>query len=528
MKTRPTTLLWALPLALLLVAPGCDDATTTSTDDGAEAVLPGKADNYLSPTSREYSVWGDGQIELDRDTWADADADAREAHVRELVDHRVKAYTHYINEYLTDKGHGDSNADYGGFAGLVRGTTSDFIVEQVDDDGLAWIFLWEVEMGGPRDLLSVVPTVTEDGVEYVIVKLPVLTERQLEYSSFPKDFDPSTYSGEIEEIQVIIEPIEESSDGYPEYDQLFEDDLLDVVIVVGGDYNEARYDLQQTEEIYGWLKSAGYEHDTEVYTDLTLASPPFKKSITVEGREVAVEVTLLWGDILPIADIDQLRQRIIEAYEGADVIIYDGHAGEDPDYSGVVYHYNPRHAISATQLAQLNLPDRYQIYLFNGCKTYGAYPEAVMKNTVKTTKTVDIVSTVNFSWLSQQTFTTSGFLRELLGQSGGTHDPRTWREVLTAINQRANYNVYYGVHGIDDNPHLNPYADVSTLCDSCSGDRDCPGAGNLCVRLADGGKHCAAECTADDGCPSGYVCGEIAVGYRVTGHQCLPKSYRCE
>ncbi|TNF24291.1 MAG: hypothetical protein EP329_25195 [Deltaproteobacteria bacterium] len=526
---RRNTLLSLLPFALLLTAPACDDASTPVDDGAAEAVLPGKADNYLSPTSREYKVWGDGQITLDREAFVDAERSQQEAEVRNIVGYRVKAYTYYVNAYLTDKGHGASNADYGGFGGFVRGTTSDFIVEPVDDEGLNWIFLWEVEMGGPRDLLSEVPKVKgDDGTEYVIVKMPKLTASQLQYGSFPKDFDPATYTGEMEELQVIIEPTDESFDGYPEYDQLFDDGLLDVVIVVGGDYNDARYDIQQTEDIFGWLKSAGYTHEATQYTDLKLDSAPFKKSMKVNGHEVAVEITLVWGDIVPIADIGLLRQRIIEAYENADIVIYNGHAGEDPDYSGVVYHYNPRHAISATQLGQLDLPDRYQIYLFNGCKTYAAYPEAVMANTVKTTKTVDIVSTVNFSWLSQQTFTTSGFIRELLALSGGTHDPRTWREVLTSVNARANYNVYYGVHGIDDNPHMNPYADPASLCASCSSDNDCPGAGNLCVKLADGGKHCAAECTADDGCPDGYVCGEIAIGYRITGHQCLPKSYRCE
>lgn len=525
---RRTTLL-CVPFIALFGLSACDSGASTGDDQGGEAVLPGKADNYLSPTSQEYKVWGLGQIELDRETWGDADPAAREAHVRELVGYHVKAYTHFVNAYLTDKGHGDSNKDYGGFAGLVRGTTSDYVVDAVDDAELSWAYIWEVEMGGPRDLLARVPLVTgEDGTQYALVKLPKLTDSQLQYASYPSSFDPATYTGEVEEIQVVIEPSKESFDGYPEYPQLFQDGLLDVVIVVGGDYNEARHDLKQTEEIFNWLKSAGYKHEAQAWTDLKLDSPPFTGAIDANGDTVQIEITLLYGDILPIADIGQLRQRIIEAYETADVIIYDGHAGEDPDYSGVVYHYNPRHAISATQLAQLDLPEKYQIYLFNGCKTYGAYPEAVMKNGTKTTKSVDIVSTVNFSWLSQQTFTTSGFLRELLMKVGKTHDPRTWREVLTSINQRANYNVYYGVHGIDDNPHLNPYADATTLCASCARDSDCPGAGNMCIKLSDGGKRCAAECTADDGCPSGYTCGDIAVGGRITGRQCLPRSYSCQ
>ena len=193
-----TTLLPVLLVGVLGLS-ACDDGAT-ATDDEAEAVLPGKADNYLSPTSREYKVWGLGQIALDAAAWADADATEREAHVRGLVGYHVKAYAHFVNEYLTDKEHSDANKDYGGFAGLIRGTTSDYKVEAVDDAGLSWAYTWEVEMGAPRDLLAKVPLVTgDDGHQYVIVKLPVLTESQLQFATYPASFDPATYTGEMEQ-----------------------------------------------------------------------------------------------------------------------------------------------------------------------------------------------------------------------------------------------------------------------------------------------------------------------------------------
>ena len=517
-------------LTLVALAPACDDPAADGAEDlAAEAVLPGKADNYLSPTSREYHVWGMGQIDLDRETWASQDPAAKEAHVREQLGYRVKAYAHFVNAYLTDKGHGATNADYGGFGGLVHGKSTDFVIDPVDADQLAWAFIWELELGAPRDLLDRVPLETgANGDQVVVVQIPALSESDLEYARYPKDFDPSKYTGAMEELEVVVEPKSESSDGYPEYDRLFADGRFDVTIVVGGDYNAERYDLQQAEAIFAWLKSAGYKHAAAKYTELKVDSPPFTGKFTAQGRTVEVAITLLHPAVAPVAELDLLRQRIIEAYEQDDVVIYDGHAGEDPDYSGIVYHYNPRHAISASGLAQLDLPEaKYQIFLFNGCKTYAAYPDAVMKNPRKTTKTLDIVSTVNFSWLNQQTFTTSGFIRELLAKSGATHDPRTWREVLTSINAQANANVYYGVHGIDDNPHLNPYADVASLCRPCAKDADCPGAGNLCLAFSGGKKHCTAECTADDGCPDGYVCGDIAAGGRIIGKQCMPKTYRC-
>lgn len=531
MLPRAASTLAPFVLLALLFTPvvACDDATDPGDDSVAEAVLPGKADNYLSPTSREYRVWGLGELALDADTWRDRDAADREAHVVEMLGHRLKAYTHFVNVYVADKSHGASNADYGGFGGLVRGTSLDFIYEPMDDDGLLWAFIWEIEIGGPQDLLDRLPLQTAtDGSKVMMLPVPVLTESQLVRGSYPRDFDPATYTGDVEEVEVVFDAVEASVDGWPEYDRLFDDGLLEILIIVGGDYNDKRYDLLSAESHFKWLKSAGYTHPAAAWTDLTLDSPPFVGSLDANGRDVRVEITLLHPDIVPDADLDRLRDRIIAGYGQADVVIYDGHAGEDPDYSGVVYHYNPRHAISVTALGQLDLPEKYQIYMFNGCKTYGAYPEGVMKNPVKTPENLDIVSTVSFSWLSQQTFTTSGFIRELLALSGRTHAPRTWRQVLTRINQHANANVYYGVHGIDDNPHINPYADVATLCQTCSRDADCPGVGNMCVGFGDGTRRCAAECTADDGCPSSYVCGDIAVSGRITGQQCLPATYRCE
>ena len=70
-----------------------------------------------------------------------------------------------------------------------------------------------------------------------------------------------------------------------------------------------------------------------------------------EGRTVRLELTFLYPDIVPDADLELLGQRIREAYATMDVLIYDGHAGQDPSYSGVVYHYNPRKAIPANERA---------------------------------------------------------------------------------------------------------------------------------------------------------------------------------
>jgi hypothetical protein len=520
--------LCAVPMVGLLAACGADTGADQQGSDEplAEVVPEGKADNYLSPTSMEYRLWGEGQITLD-DAWADKADQDKETHAKELLDYKFKAYGHFINVYVTNKEHEDANKDYGGFSGLVRPSSLSSLVEPVDGARMTWTFVWEFEMGGPRDMLAHLPLQTRsNGERWFPVKLPALSESQCIAGSYPDSFDPSTYTGAMEEIEVAIEPEKESFDAWPEYRRLWDDGKLDMMILVGGDYNAERYDLKAAEQIFSWLKSAGFRHSAASYTDLTIDSPPFTKTIQADGKAVTVEVTLYHADIVSDDKLDLLRQKIVEAYEAMDVLIYDGHAGQDPSYSGVVYHYNPRRAISANDLAQLALPAKYQIFMFNGCKTYSVYPTALYASATKNTSNLDIISTVNFSWLTMQPFTTSGFINQLLAQKSGTHDPRTYVEILTEINKSANANVYYGVHGLDDNTHLNPYADVSALCRACSRDSDCPGAGNRCVRLS-GGSFCAAECTADDGCPQGYKCKQIAEGNQIVGKQCLPQTYQC-
>jgi hypothetical protein len=523
---KRTSLALALGIATSLVA-ACADASAPA-EEISVAVEPGKADNYLSPTSREYFLSGTGDETLDAAT-APADDAGKEAAVRELLQFRFKAYAHFINAYVTNKGHDDANKDYGGFGGLVRGSTLDFGLTPTSEDKLAWRFTWQFEMGGPSDMLDDLSLETAaNGEQFFNVQLPKLDATALRNETYPKDFDPATYVGTLETLRVTVRAEDRSIDSYPLYEALADDGKIQVLLVIGGDYNDARYDLKSAATHIAWLKSAGFAHTAKVYTDLKLDSLPFTKTIDMNGTKVVVEVTFLYGDIVPVDQLDQLRAAIIAGFGTADVVIYDGHAWLDPDYSGIVYHYNPRFAISATELSQLALPAKYQIYWFNGCKTYGAYPETVYKNAQKDFENLDVVSTVSFSWLSQQTFTTSGFLTELLSIGQKTHDPRTWSEILTRVNQKNNYNVYYGVHGIDDNPHVNPYADLATLCRPCTKKSQCPGAGNHCLTVGtDTAKFCAVECTDDGGCPEGYKCGDIATSGRISGRQCVPTDHTC-
>ena len=111
---------------------------------------------------------------------------------------------------------------------------------------------------------------------------------------------------------------------------------------------------------------------------------------------------------------------------------------------------------------------------------------------------------------------------------GELADPR----LLADLDENGGYGFHtmYGVHGIDDNPQLHPYAEPDLLCESCGSNADCGGPGNMCVSIPDEGRHCAAACTTDAGCPDGYRCRKVASSSSQTifGSMCVPDDLSCE
>ncbi len=186
-------------------------------------------------------------------------------------------------------------------------------------------------------------------------------------------------------------------------------------------------------------------------------------------------------------------------------------------------------AVAADQFRELQMPDKYQIVVFNGCKTYTQYADNLYANPAKSEGNLDIITTVNFSWLSEMGRVTSAFLKGVTGTSGGRHKPVSYAELLAEMNRGTSWNVIYGVHGIAGNPHMSPYGDTSSLCQACDRHADCPGTGNMCLRLTEAApeRYCGVACTADSGCPEGYACRAVRQGTTITSHQCLPTTNRC-
>jgi hypothetical protein len=115
----------------------------------------------------------------------------------------------------------------------------------------------------------------------------------------------------------------------------------------------------------------------------------------------------------------------------------------------------------------------------------------------------------------------------------GRHRPRTMGQTLEDLDlysaDEASHSMY-GIHGIDDDPKLHPYANPENLCKSCSSNTACGGVGNACVSVGTSGRRCVAACTSDSGCPTGYACKKVASSSTSTiyGSYCVPASRSCQ
>lgn len=532
------TLIVATVLPVTLLSLACGEDSQPPADGGADAIFdyvsPGKADDYRSTMGREYLLVGTDTVSL---SGADADleGDELDARVRELVEAKFKAQSFFVYAYLASKSSHDDNYAYGGFRTTIRQQTFESLdVSEAPSAPGTYAFLFQAEAGGPRGLLDQLP-IKDDGTFDLVV--PVLSNAELEsgsYSSRYRHFNPADWDeGDLTTLQLEITPQQSEPDAYPEYNRLFEDGLLDVAIHVGGDYNEERHDLATARDLFDSLQSTlGLEPPVATYEDLKSDSGPFVGSFDANGRSIDLQVFLYHPDMNrePGVGYEGLLQLYEDSASTRDIVIYDGHAGYDSGYSGVVVHYNPRFAIPADNFQDLDLPSKYQIFVMNGCKTYTVYADSMYRNPNKDAGNLDIITTVNFSWLSEMTRVTSDLLGQLVALKDGTHAPKSYDRVLAGLNQGQSWDVIYGVHGLGDNPRRSPYADEAALCASCRSHAQCPGADNICIRGTAGDAACGYACTDDSGCPDGYACRAAAQSGSnvISTTQCIPVSGACE
>lgn len=512
MHLDPKKLIALTCLMTLLAA--CGDAATDAGGGAAEGGLhavpdvSGKADNYISTNAREFILAGAAHAELPSD-FDQLDPEAQQAAIDQAVSARLSTVSRSLERHVDDviDAHNDElGEEQKEFFIYMRRNAGQAVSQQLTDDGRV-AFEFEVELVGSVYLMSVVAP--DDG-------------GQRSFTIEVTDWGDTT--GEQVEVVITGSP---SRDAFPKYDELFADGVYDIAIHFGGDYNEERFDLETARWTVQYLLDGGWQNEAvSSFDDLGVDSPPFTRQMTVEGRPVEARVYVYHSDMVTPERETELSDAMMHSFAQRDVVIYSGHAGPD---AGFILDYQPRHEIDDDAFAQLPLADKYQIYVFDGCQTYRTYVDDLMANERKTFANLDIVTTVNTTPFAVGYQVIHQFLYWLtLTDQAGGHMPLTWKTLLRGVNTEDYADVHYGVHGIDEDPGLNPHSGAAPLCQSCSTDADCGAGGNLCLGYGGGGA-CGVACATDPDCPDGYRCARLYDDPDLfyIPKQCVKRDYVC-
>ena len=543
---KTTTALFAAGALL-----GCEPADETPggtlqepsvTGDDAVLVPPGKKDDFLSLSAQEYYVEGHSRIVLDG---ADAtlDAPGRLQAAKRLIPFKQIAIGWFLNQYVGPKDHEASNKDYGGLESLTKnGSYEDMAITETDTG--TFEFTFRQEIGGTLDLLSKIPaqSIGEGRYQFDLeIGKPSNTQmQQLETnnewyrSGSWGSWDPSKVEASKKEtLPLTIWAETRSEDAWIDSNQLFADGVVTMGLHFGWDYH-SEYHLKHSADVYAWLVGQGFESPVATYDDYRRDSGPLTKTIRANGKDVRVEISLFWGK--PGTDTDpdtyaggvQLEKDMRESLATREVAMFSGHSGPFYGFALANWRKTDEGDLDDSEIASLAMPATYQVVLAEGCETY-ALGEAFMQNPAKAgNSNIDVITSTNFSNASTAN-TVKDFIRAIIDtDASGNHKPWTYKELLRELDNNSSwFNTMYGAHGIDDNPHLHPYAVVENLCDPCAAASDCGGEGNLCTKLNDSERVCTARCTTSDGCPNGYTCMDVASGGWITTRQCVPAALTC-
>lgn len=554
---------WVMVVSMAALAASCGDEGSDGGEvggdevgeSGVSTVVPdGKADDYFSTVGQEYTVTGETFAVVDAgclEENAEAPMGAETVCKLRSVGLKNFAIGWILNQYIIDK-HDSDNEDWGGFTAMTRPESfMGLETSALDEDG-RFTYTFTSELSGPLDLLDVMPVKPCEGQagQCFTLEVPVLDNATLAktetgsewYRSAPFNaYDPGTYTGEKESLALRIEAYPRSNDAFLEYNKLFSDaqlakagGKLRIGVFVGWDYYEDRYDLQTAKEVYRWLvDEQGFKSPVESYDDYGIASGELTKTIQVEGREVEVEAILVHpgqGDPADPGFAGQMKEAMVKAFTERQIIIYEGHAG--PLYGFALANWRSTEAgeLDDSELPLLDIPsDFYQVVLASGCDTY-MVADSLYAIPVKSGRVdLDVITTSSFSNAAGRGRTSKALMGAVINQDDqGQLRPTTYGKLLRELNREWYMTPIYGVHGIDDNPRANPFADPTRLCQPCGGHGECGGDDNLCLQLNDAEAVCGVLCKVDDDCPQDFACFKVADADTIFASQCVPKGLTCQ
>jgi hypothetical protein len=525
-----------------LMMSGCSSEKAADTEE-LFVITDGKADNFFSLSAQEYTVEGTTYVELEAE-YDDEDDEARKRRVLELVYYRQIAVNWFLLQFLMGIEDDHDNK----FESLTKnGSYEDLEITQDPENARLFTFRFRQEIGGQLDLLAELPsTVEADGFHHFQLPVGKVPNSQMEMLELNKEwyrkspwskFNPTT-AGEdkVEHIDLTIKPEARSQDGWIDYDGLMADGELSISIHFGWDYHK-EYHIVHSTDVYNWLVGKGFASPVGSYDEYLRDSGPLTRTLKANGKEIAVKVWLYWGKPGTETDPDTdsggkaLEEDMLNALATRDVIVFSGHSGPFYGFALANWRKTDEGDIDDSEIPAVDMPaDRYQVVLAEGCDTYAMGQAFRINPNKEGLHNLDVLTTTNFSNAS-----TAGVVRNMIlalieDDNQGRHKPWKFSDLLRKLDGNSSwFHSMYGVHGVDDNPRLHPYAVVESFCKECSDDADCGDNGNQCVRINDNEKVCSAECITTDACPAGYECLDVGQGgySYIKTRLCIPLQMTC-
>ncbi|MBY0517835.1 MAG: hypothetical protein K2P81_13070 [Bacteriovoracaceae bacterium] len=192
-------------------------------------------------------------------------------------------------------------------------------------------------------------------------------------------------------INGTLDELENTTSTYPEYDRLYQKDKIKVAVFIG--YIDGPTNRDSGAYSYRGLK--------EKFTDLGFELKEEKKLFRHSGQRVTqgvnylatfsgmtktalgtnseIEIQLMLAETEMDNRDSTFHKYLIEAYENADIIAYDGHSGLGGN-------------LDLNSLPTVNFKRNYQIIFFNGCSSYPYYNQNYFAAKPGGSKNLDIIT----------------------------------------------------------------------------------------------------------------------------------------